>query len=129
MQFGFEFNLPSREDNDSEVWCLEKENYHPNDYYVSFDEIPHKYYHNDVLIAKSVTQFVDGFFEKFEGRKVAVKMMNGMFWPRNEYMYSDGTVFSLEEVLERWNQVGMEARNRGIIPTVHCYISLFISDL
>lgn len=40
-------------------------------------------------------------------------MMNGRNWPRPGYMNKDGTPFSAEQIKEKWDNISLNARNRG----------------
>jgi hypothetical protein len=113
FDFGPNFKIPSREDNQSDDWYLEQINSHRKDSNVSFDEIPHKYYFDNCEMRMSVTQMVEKFFEKFDSVRIATKMINGRFWPREKYTHDNGVPFSLDEIVANWEQIGLDARNRG----------------
>jgi hypothetical protein len=111
--FGRSFKMPSKDGDSFADWCLENVNYHRNDFHVTFDETEHKYFYNDEMITNSVTQLIERYFEKFDGVKVATKMMNGAFWPRDEYTHQNGISYTLTEILAKWDEIGIDARNRG----------------
>lgn len=56
------FKLPPRTD----VFPLETTNAHENDARVTFVEETHKYSYDGVPVKSSVTQVLDGYFEKFD---------------------------------------------------------------
>lgn len=107
--YGQTFKMPPRVD----TYPLEILNAHPNDDKVSFDESRHAYSYEGTPIKTSVTGLVDSFFEKFVPEVAVEKMMNGPKWPRAEYIHKDGTVFTPAQIMRKWENSGLYARNRG----------------
>jgi hypothetical protein len=73
----------------------------------------------------SVTQLASKFFSSFNADEIIPKMMNGRNWPRSGYMNKDGTPFTAEQILERWENTAVNARNRGswMHYNIECYFN------
>lgn len=108
--FGKKFKIPKRK---YDKFHLEVDNQHENDHKLIFDEEPHIYSYEGKPLSLSVTGLVDSYFEKFDPKSAVIKMMTGSNWPRDGYVHKDGTSFTESEVLQQWEDIGMQARNRG----------------
>lgn len=97
----------------SRFFSLDKVNAHPNDSKITFDKTKHTYYYDGKPIDSSVTKFIQEFFEKFDAEKVAQKMIEGKDWPRPGYIHSDGTPFTIDEIVNKWNKSSKIARDKG----------------
>lgn len=92
---------------------LEIINKHPNDALLTFEPIRHVYTYNRQELKTSVTSFVESYFSKFNADEIIPKMMNGMNWPRPEYTFPDGNVYTPEQIKKKWDEIGEYARNTG----------------
>ncbi len=108
--FGKSFQLPARNDD---IFHLQTKHIHPNDDKLTFDEEPHIYYYDNKPIKLSVTGLVDTYFDKFNPEEAVAKMMDGRNWPREGYIHENGTSFTKEDILKQWENIGLQARNKG----------------
>ena len=109
--FGEKFSVPPIP---TSRLSLQKKNPCALDEKITFDEKTHTYTLNGKPVKYSVTQIIEEFFEKFDGPVVVKKMMNGNNWPRPEYMTRDNSrPLTEEEILDKWDKIGLYARNRG----------------
>eukprot|EP01038_Epipyxis_sp_PR26KG_P007620 gene7620-10374_t len=113
--------------NPKETYILENTNPHPLDTHISFNEEAHIYKFDGMEIDTSVTKLVEQYFDKFEAEKVANKMISGPKWPREGYTFRDGTPYPIEKILQKWEEQGEYARNRGT--WMHHNIERFINNL
>lgn len=123
FEFGSNFTLPTKDTK----YPLEVINRHVNDQYVSFRAIDHRYFYKDITMARSVTGLVKKYFEKFDSIAAVNSMMNGPNWPRPQYTHSDGTPLSLSEILNKWEEDGELARNKGT--WMHFRIERYLNEL
>lgn len=109
VDFGPNFELPPRLDH----YHLEHDNAHHLDENITFDEVKHEYFYQNVLMQTSVTELAHQYFDKFVAKEVIDKMIKGRDWPRKEYMHDNGEALSESEILTKWDSIGEFARNRG----------------
>ena len=121
--FGSKFALP----RDTSPMKLQVNNAHELDKRIDFDAAAHVYYVDGEAMELSVTEMIDGFFEKFDADLVISKMMAGSRWPREGYMKKDGTPYTEEEIKAKWDSIGEYARNRGT--WMHYNIELLLNGL
>lgn len=107
--FGRNFEVPSREYK----LHLEDLNAHPHDKRIVFLENDHKYIVEGTPLQYSVTSLISEYFEKFESEITAKKMISGSRWPREGYIHQNGEPYTLEEILQKWDDGGLDSRNRG----------------
>jgi hypothetical protein len=110
MDFGKNFQLPQQSSQPS---LLERMNRHSLDKELEFDEISHNYFYRGEKLKYSVTQLVKQYFEEFDASEDAKKMINSQNWPRSGYIHEDGKPYSVEEIVAKWEDIGLQARNRG----------------
>ena len=109
VDFGSNFSVPSYPN----ALPLETINMHPLDVNIKFEEEYHTYFWKEEKLATSVTKLVEKYFEKFDPDVVIEKMKNGRNWPRKEYMTKAGTPWSDKSIKDSWENLGLNARNRG----------------
>lgn len=102
-------------------------NGHPNDNRISFDSQNHKYFYDGIPMQSSVTQLIREYFDEFDSKAVAIKMMSSQNWPRKGYVHANGKPFNLSEILYKWDVIGEYARNKGI--WMHYNIERILNDL
>eukprot|EP00597_Dinobryon_sp_UTEXLB2267_P005907 CAMPEP_0170070714 /NCGR_PEP_ID=MMETSP0019_2-20121128/8901_1 /TAXON_ID=98059 /ORGANISM="Dinobryon sp., Strain UTEXLB2267" /LENGTH=207 /DNA_ID=CAMNT_0010279059 /DNA_START=233 /DNA_END=856 /DNA_ORIENTATION=- len=54
-------------------------------------------------------------------------MITGSNWPREGYINEKGIPYTEQEIFDKWNRIGLNARNRGI--WMHYNIENFLNDL
>lgn len=92
---------------------LEVINSHANDISLTFDPIRHVYAYNGQELKTSVTSFVGSYFSKFDADEIIPKMMNGPNWPRSQYTFPDGKVYTPEQIKKKWDEISEYSRNQG----------------
>jgi hypothetical protein len=92
---------------------LENINNHANDVLVTFKEDLHLYFYDNVQVTFSVTQFIEFFFTQFDCEIVVERMTKGKYWPRPEYTHANGVPFTRADVLNKWADLGLDAREKG----------------
>ena len=107
--FGENFMVPLREHK----LPLEDLNSHPLDQRIVFIENDHKYIVDGQPMKYSVTGLLPEYFDKFNSSSVAEKMMSKNNWPGEGYKHPNEQPYTLEEILKKWNDNGLDARNRG----------------
>lgn len=105
---GFSCPVPRAED-----LVLSQVHRHELDEHVSFDGDKHVYSYKGEPVRLSVTSLIKHYFPSFEPRAIAEGMMRGSNWPRAGYIHADGTAYTLEEIVGKWEDIGIYARNRG----------------
>jgi hypothetical protein len=65
---------------------LTKQNAHPRDSHISFDEGPHVYTINGDSDFLSVTTWNHLHFEQFDADKIIARMMKSKKWPQSKYV-------------------------------------------
>jgi len=106
--FGIGFELPH-----VGPFALERANPHPLDGHLTFTEAEHQYTWMGVALSTSVTQVLKVYFEEFDSEVAIPRMMKGCNWPREQYTTPEGRPFTAQEVKESWDEIGLQARNRG----------------
>ncbi len=96
-----------------EKYELEIVHPHEIDLKLTFDEDGHKYYYNNAQMKLSVTQLVENYFSKFDADDIIDKMMKGSRWPRPEYTWPNGEPMNATAIKNKWDGIGLYARNRG----------------
>ena len=96
-----------------EKYELEIVHPHEIDLKLTFDEEGHKYYFNNNHVRLSVTQLVENYFSKFDADDIIDKMMKGSRWPRPEYTWPNGEPMNATAIKNKWDGIGLYARNRG----------------
>jgi hypothetical protein len=125
IDFGKGFRLPKIDKN---RLVLELMNKHPLDLRIRFDEEAHKYYFDNKLMSKSVTELVESYFEKFDPDVVAPLMVKSKNWPREGYMNEKtGEPMTVEEIKKKWEDFGEQARNKGT--WMHHHIECLLNNL
>jgi len=102
---------------------LEKENMHPRDKIISFDEEPHIYYVDGDEYKLSVTSFVHSFFGKFEPQKIVDK-----FYDR--WQADDSSKYfnmSKEDIIKSWEDNGK--LQSGLGTKMHLAIENFYNGI
>lgn len=100
-------------------------NKHSTDDLVTFDEEKHKYFYQGKSMDYSVTELIERYFHKIESNKLAATFMKGKNWPDSKYTHPDGTLFTLEEVVSNWEEIGLDSRTKGMIKNYYAsYIIL-----
>ena len=107
--FGAQFRIPPT----NETFVLGDINAHPVDKSLSFNEELHQYSFNNEVLSKSVTGLVGKYFNKFDPEAAIDLMINGSNWPRAQYRHEDGRVFTSDEIIKKWDDIGLHARNQG----------------
>ncbi len=97
----------------SEKMELEIINAHLKDKDISFDEKKHEYLINGKPAKSSVTEIISRCFPKFDEDEVIRKMMEGTKWPRPEYTFKDGKVYTADQIKKKWENNSEYARNKG----------------
>ena len=88
---------------------LEKQNFHPRDEFIEFDEPTHVYTIDGDSNYKSVTTWIHDFFPHFDADKIIAKMRAGKNWnPDNKYYGMTD-----DEIKEGWRLNGKEASELG----------------
>lgn len=101
---------------------LEKENHHPRDKDIIFDEEPHIYYIKGSTDNTSVTTFVKKMFPHFDADKVINKMMkNPDQWKKNKHFDK-----SVEEIKKEWELEAKKTSEEGT--QLHKDIELFYNN-
>eukprot|EP01033_Poteriospumella_lacustris_P008323 gene8323-6003_t len=80
---------------------------------LEFREADHSYHYRGERVPVSVTQLVASFFDAFDADEAAAALLRSANWPRPEYTHPDGSAFTKDEILARWDAVGLEARTVG----------------
>jgi hypothetical protein len=118
---------------------LEKENPHPRDKEIAFDEGPHTYYIQSVSDYTSGTTFIHHYFPEFDSEETATRMFNRKDFSTNDryekyrqyLIEDDGTKASREVVVKRiiksWEDNG--AVQSGLGTTMHRNIELYYNGI
>ena len=88
---------------------LEKQNPHPRDKKIEFDEKEHKYFVDGRDMDLSVTGFVQKFFDKFDANKIIEKYYD--MWQCKESSKYFG--MEKEEIKDMWDYEGKISRDKG----------------
>ena len=119
--FGAQFRIPPSD----ETFVLGDVNAHPIDKCVTFNEEQHIYSFNNEALSQTVTRLVGKYFEKFDAERDISLMINGSNWPRSQYCHENGTAYTAEEVMKKWDNIGLHARNQGsFVSLLYCLIYL-----
>jgi len=102
---------------------LKKQNPHPLDAHISFDEKEHIYYIDNIPYEISVTGFIKSFFEEFDADSVIKK--NYTKWQANKYSKYYG--LSVDEIKKSWEVNAEDASNKGT--RLHKDIESFYNDI
>jgi ATP-dependent exoDNAse (exonuclease V) beta subunit len=87
---------------------LKKQNTHPRDKRIAFDEGPHIYYIDGDSSYTSVTTWVGSHFPHFNADKIINKMMKSKKWSKSKYFGQ-----TKEEIKQLWSNTGKEACDLG----------------
>lgn len=101
---------------------LAKQNAHPRDKRLRFDEEPHLYYIDGVNDNISVTTFIHKIFPQFDEEKIINNMMKGRNWEKSQY-YG----MTKQEIKDAWEKNRVEASTAGT--AMHKDIELFYNDI
>jgi hypothetical protein len=122
----------------TEILKLAKENAHPRDKCIIFDDEPHKYYINGESDYTSCTTFIHHHFSEFDAPNVAKKMIcRPDFRTNSRYdKYKELTMdmkgnqvsneILLKRILDSWTENGKEQSSLGT--SMHRSIELFYND-
>ena len=99
--------------NPGKTLLLDDKNKHFRDSFITFEPVSHSYQVKGIPIRSSVTQIIHRYFETFDKEAVVQEMMKKEDWPRPEYTHADGTPFTAEEILNKWDKIGEEGRLLG----------------
>lgn len=104
--------------NTMDINVLARENAHPRDAMISFDEGPHIYTINGDSGFTSVTTWNHSHFEKFNADKIILNMMKSPKWPESKYYGK-----SPDEIKAMWDKNRDEAANAGTAMhyDIECY--------
>jgi hypothetical protein len=95
---------------------LSKQNEHPLDPRIQFDPVNHTYTYQGQPINTSVTEIVKNYFETFDAKEVAAKMVKSVDWPRVGYIHEPGNIpYTVEEIIQKWKNEGELSRNEGTL--------------
>ncbi len=85
-------------------------NKHPNDEYIQFSELGHRYTIKGKYGYNSVTTLAHKFFEKFNPDAVIKRMMASKNWPNSPYFN-----MTAPEIKKQWNDKGKLAAANGTL--------------
>lgn len=101
---------------------LQKENFHPRDEHIEFEEETHTYTVKGDSNFVSVTSFIHDFFPKFDADSIIDKMMSSSNWPNSKYFG-----MTKDEIIEMWDKKKELAASQGT--QMHKNIEDFYNDL
>ena len=104
---------------------LEKQNPHPRDARISFDEGPHIYTIDGDDSFTSVTTWNHQHFRKFDADATITKMMGSNNWPNSKYFG-----LTREEIKDSWERNRDEAAKAGteMHYNIECYYNKCLKD-
>ena len=114
-EFVASFRLPTLNDKYDK---LQEQHPHPRDKRISFDEEAHTYTIDGCFRApKSVTTLVHEYGYSFDPIAAVATMKAGARWEerRDQFVNSDGSEMTNDEIIEMWHRKGRIASSRGTL--------------
>ena len=97
---------------------------HSRDERIAFNSDEHSYHIDGWPTLGSVTGLVKQFSETFDADSVIERMIHGHFWPRPEYIRSDGVPMIPTEIKDLWEIHRAESAREGMWMHFHCELFL-----
>ena len=103
---------------------LSKNNHHPRDVFITFQEEGHKYTISCDPDTKytSVTTLIHSYFPKFDADDVIDKMMNGKNWKEGHKYWG----MTKQQIKDQWSQNGKNVSQAGT--DMHFNIECFMNN-